>query len=479
MVVRSAEAASETYRPGRGFRRQAGTLPGIETEGEGTKPHVVAPPAIESGAEATHGRLPRFGLFAIGFLAVSVAAVAAWPLLPRRFEAPASIVLLVDQNTEPGSSARPAPGPPDDNVTQSEVDLISSPALAKVVVAENDLLNDPEFTAPSGILSAIGAAVPRLAPLLPAPRPITEAVVRARLQARLKVVRDRRSYTVVFGYWSNDPRKAAVLSTSLLHAYLAMLESRKREGVRHTTGWLDERVAILDREFLRADAAVHSFLETSGLIDVGAQASLDRQLETLSTELAQTRSRTIEAEARAAMLRSMAAAKTIDSAPDVLASPAVQKLKEARAEALAKPGVFAPEAQVIGEQIASESGRIVTGASAEAQEWRERLALLQAELQNLRAEMMKRARAKLRLEALEREAKVTKSVLEDSRLRLANQTSLVRAVTPDVEIMAQPEPALNPAFPNPVLGVIGTILAASLSGVFLACRSWLVAKALA
>ncbi|WP_158811709.1 hypothetical protein [Beijerinckia sp. L45] len=467
--------------PGHSLTRagQPGVRDASGLRGDPAYPAIVDDVAAETSTDTVQAWFQRFAPFAAGFFAVVIAAMLAWPLLPRRYEASASIVLLPDKNNDPSSSTRPLQPAPDDNAIQSDVDFIASPALAKIVIATNGLMTDPEFAAPPGFAGTLATFAPVLAPLLPPRQPPAESIVRARLQARLKVSRDRRSYTVTFGYWSADPVKAATLTTSLLSLYMAAQGDRKRDAVRRTTGWLDERVALLRSQYQSADAAVRSFLETSNLIDTGAQASLDHQLNMLSTAMAQAKAQVVETTTRAAMLQAMQAAKTIENAPDILLSPAIQKLKEARAAALAKPGIWAPEAQAIDDQLGAESARIVAGAVAESREWIERTSRLDAEVRSVRAEMTARTRAQLHLEDLQRDAKATKSVLEETLVRLNNQTSLLRAVAPDVEVIAEPEPPLTAAFPNPLLGFIGTLLAACLTGAVTMWRAPLLARVFA
>jgi uncharacterized protein involved in exopolysaccharide biosynthesis len=80
--------------------------------------------------------------------------------------------------------------------------------------------------------------------------------------------------------------------------------------------------------FQAAESTEHAFLISSGLIHRGAQDSLHRQLDVLSSEAAQAHARTTAAESRLHTLTEMQANGTLDSAPEVLASPLIEHLRE-------------------------------------------------------------------------------------------------------------------------------------------------------
>lgn len=287
---------------------------------------------------------------------------------------------------------------------------------------------------------------------------------------RLKVVRDRRSYTVTFGYWSFDPDKAAALSSSLLAAYTDLESERKRSAIVRTTGWLDERVATLRVQAQKADDAVEALMKRSGLIDTGAETSLDNQLVTLSAQYAQAKSHAIDTSTRAALLKRMQASHTLDTAPDVLASIPIQRLKETYGMAMSKIGTLMSETRSMSAQITAEENKIVSAAVVEASQARERASLLEKELAAVRSTLTARNEAKLRLDVLQRDAKANHSVLEDSLVRLNGQTALAREISPDVQVMAKPEPPLQASFPNPLLFGIAVFLAACIGGATLALR---------
>jgi uncharacterized protein involved in exopolysaccharide biosynthesis len=391
--------------------------------------------------------------FTIGFVAVAATVAIAWPFLPRRYEAATTIVLRPVEQTEAREGIQSLRHALDDSAVQSEIDRISSPALAAQVIARHNLANDPEFTR-QGWLSS---------------RPMDEADLRRRLMSHLTVAREKRSYTIRIGYSAGDPVKASAMTRTLVSAYLDDQVARKRETLSNQTYWLKQRADSLQGKYDEAQKKMLLFSDTSGLIDSGAQISLESQLSILSTELAQAKARQIEASSRFQSLSAMKVAGTLESAPEVLASPSVQRLKEAHATARSKMVVLDPELQALATEIAAESDRIVQGAVAEMGIWTNRERMLQDEIKSVREGLVERRRNAMRLDELQREAAADRTALDETLVRLKGQIGREGEIRPDAEVISQAEPPRKATFPNPLLTGIGVLLAASLAG---AAAAW-------
>ena len=86
----------------------------------------------------------------------------------------------------------------------------------------------------------------------------------------------------------------------------------------------------------------------------------------------------------------------------------------------------------------------------------------------LREEIAERQLAVLKLEALQREAAIDKDLLDGALVRLKAQEPRISSVGPGVEILARPDPALRPTFPNGLLFFFGTLIAAIAAGIAMA-----------
>ena len=348
--------------------------------------------------------------------------------------------------------------PLDESAIQSEIDQITSPALAAVVVAQHSLADDPEFN--GGWQSWFGQGATDL---------------RQTLLKRLSLSKDRRSYTVKFGFRSSDPVKAAALTDSLLKAYLADQLSRKRRTIDSLTSWLTERVNQLRAKSDASQLAIKDFLVRSSLIDTGATISLKHELSSLSAEAALARSRTAEAQARADALSSLEKAGKIDGAPEVLASPIILKFKEKMAGAKSAVSPLDLPPRAIEQQIATEAGRIVRAATTEAHTLMEREVALRQRMKTIREEMLLRHHSELRLAVLRHDAESDRKVLDSASVRLAQQTARANAVIPHVDIVSPPEVPIRPVFPNFLLALLGSVVAGCLAGAAMIWRplsSW-------
>jgi polysaccharide biosynthesis transport protein len=223
--------------------------------------------------------------FLMGFSIVFIAFAMAWPLLPRQYEATATIILHPTDPESESDSAQFMRQSLDESAMQSEINRIQSPALAAIVIAQRALAADPEFR--GGWKNSFGKST------------VSDADLRQRLLAHLSVSRDRVSYTVKLGFRSSDPVKAAALTDALLKAYLAAQLERKRKTIDNLTAWLTERVNLLRAKSDASQQTLADYLVQSGLIDGGAKISLEQELSTFSTEAALAKSRTAEAQARA------------------------------------------------------------------------------------------------------------------------------------------------------------------------------------
>ncbi|HSP26693.1 MAG TPA: polysaccharide biosynthesis protein, partial [Saliniramus sp.] len=283
------------------------------------------------------------------------------------------------------------------------------------------------------------------------------------------VERDRRSYTLAIGFRSSDPEKAEALTQTLLSTYLQSQIERKQRSAEALYAWLTDRVDLARSRLMQSEETYRAYLARTGLLDRGAQISLEAQLAALSTDLAATRSQAIEARTRSASLLAMRENNTLDGAPEILASPAIRSLRERMTGALSRTVVASPEFQAISEEIDAEVDRIVRSAASEAAALAEREELLQAEIMNIRRTLAERHEAELAAERLQIEAANDRTALEEALTRLKDVAGTVQ-FRPDAEVIMTPETPDRPASPRLLLALVGTFLAACLAGALMNWR---------
>jgi polysaccharide biosynthesis transport protein len=408
--------------------------------------------------------------FLFGFTIVFAVAIAAWPHLPRHYESRAVIVLR-PTDVEARDQAQAMRQPLDESAIQSEIDAISSTWIADTIIAVHGLADDPEF-------NRGGLPIPQLiwpeegwvpTVLVSERPPISQSALRHHLRQRMLVERDRRSYTLAIGFRSTDPVKAEALTQTLLTTYLDTQVERKQRSAESLYAWLTDRVDLARSRLMQSEEAYRAYLARTGLLDRGAQISLESQLAALSADLAATRSQAIEAQTRSASLLAMRENGTLDSAPEVLSSPAVRSLRERMTGALSRTVVASPEFQAISGEIDAEVERIVRSADAQASVLAEREELLRTEIMNIRTTLSGRHEAELAAERLQIEAANDRAALEEALTRLKDVAGTVE-FRPDAEVIMAPEVPDRPASPSLLLALIGTFLAACLAGALMNWR---------
>jgi uncharacterized protein involved in exopolysaccharide biosynthesis len=434
--------------------------------------------------DSTPEQQPRYSLarFLVGGTAVLVIATMAWPSLPRVYESTATLVLR-PTDMEGQMDAQAMRTPLDESFILSDLDAFNSVALAETVIESHKLATDDEFKVKPSITNRVmlslfgGILPPTWARETPAPTPAQmmasqttpasspkAAKLRENLWNKLVLHRNRQSYTVNVGFRSEDPQKAAALTKTLVSAYLDAQVKRKAENLDDMNKLLEDHVAEAKVRADASTAAMQSFLEQSGLIDQGAQISLEAQLGTLSTELATARARSIDARTRADSLTKMKAAGTLDSAPEVLSSPTIQRLNQSLTESMSRVAVMSTESRNIMQQAQAERDRIVASVQVEAANWAERENLLSGEIDKIRQDLVERRKAGLRLDELRRDADNDTQVLADAQTRLKQRAPALEALKPDAEVLSPPTVPDRPVFPILPLYAMGSLGMACIAG---------------
>lgn len=404
--------------------------------------------------------------FLVGFGAVVVTVLIAWPLLPRRYVASSAVILHASEQDDAQTGLKQ--GVLDDGAIQSEMDRLSSPLIVGMAMARLNLAADPAFNSPN-FLS-------RLVPGWRQPS-VDEAKLRDALRERISVIRERRSYTLKLTIWDRDADRAAALANSLVDGYIQDQISRKKEAIEALTRRLEQRAALLRASHQAAQEAVRAFMSETGISDRLDGSELQGQLTTLSNELAQARARAIEAKVRFEALARMQQFGVLLNAPEVVASPSVQRARDMYAAARSKPANLAAETMGLKAQVDEEALRVVHAADQEAASWRAREDMLRNEVASVRADMVRRRLDELRLDELKREAASDETALADALAKLKAQLGRTQAIQSDADLVARADPPRKAAFPNLTLAALGTLVLAGVAGCCAAARPGFIKRA--
>lgn len=422
-------------------------------------------------------RWPRILLVAL--VVTGLAFAFAWLATPK-YRAETRILIETRESifTRPdvnGDSDKPIL---DEEGVTSQVQVISSTDILKQVARKLKLADRPEFdpAANMGLLDRVLV----LAGLENDPRdiPADERVLKA-MRDHLNVYLVEKSRVIVVSFSSRDPQLAADVPNAIADAYIAVQRDAKLESNNDATGWLRPEIADLTKRVKDAEAKVADFRAKSGLL-VGQNNSVlaNQQLSDMATELSRVRAERATAEAKALSVKAaLEDGRSLDSFPDVLSSDLMQRLRERRVQLKAgiadlsttlgpeHPRLKALNSQLadLDRQIKSEAGKILQGLKTQAETAKMREAQLVADLNRTKAESARAAEQEVELNALQREAKAQRDLLESymTRYREAASRKDRNYLPVDARVFSRATVPAEPYFPKKV-PIVGAAFVASL-----------------
>ncbi|WP_312793847.1 exopolysaccharide transport family protein [Tianweitania sp.] len=361
----------------------------------------------------------------------------------------------------------------------SQVQVISSTDILKKVATDLNLGSRKEFdpsidmSLPKRMLVSTG--------LMRDPKdvPADERVL-STFREKLKVYNVERSRVIVIEFSSEDPALAAAIPNKIAEAYLGVQQVAKQQSNTDATQWLQPEIANLSDRVKEAEGKVAAYRSQSDLL-IGQNNSVlaTQQLSELSSELSRVRANRSAAEANAESLRStIRAGASLDSAPEVLSSPLIQRLREREVELKAQiadlsvtllgnhPRLRALNSQLndLEGQIRSEARKVLSGLETEAKTAAAREASLQRDLDALKQVSARADDQGVELRSLEREAAAQRELLESylSRYREAMSRGEGNYLPADARIFSRAVAPVEPYFPKILPITIAAFLASLL-----------------
>ena len=381
----------------------------------------------------------RRKVFLLVFAAIIVTAVTVALVLPKRYDATATVLLDArdEQTTTPGRvSPRERAG-----WVYTQVDLIQSGKVANRVVRDLKLAQQPgvreQFESETGGVGTI------------------EDWLGAQLLEKVKVDTGA-SNVLTIKYSSSDPQKASALANGFAKAYLDTALELRTEPSREAADWFEEQLKGLRTQMTGAQAKLSGFQKEKGI--VGADERMDveyARLTEISTQLNAQKNITYDAQTRynqaSELLKGGAAAEL----PEVLTNTYIITVKAALQAA---EGRLEEQAQVMGqnhpvyqrtaaevqglkERLNLETKKVVAGLGNTAEQSRKREADLKAAFDAQQERIMKTKDARVELAVLSRDVDNAQRAYDaalgryttikmESRIRQTNLAMLTPAVEP-------------------------------------------------
>lgn len=431
----------------------------------------------------------RATIIAVTGLGVGLTALLLL-LLPPRYTATALLMVAAPPARVVAMDAVLAGSPADAQTVFTEAEVLRAPALLDAVAAAQGVHDDPEYNhalRPPGLLRKAMLALPqgwdRLLLGRPLPRDPGSPEARA---ATLDAFRDavtvrpiHRSRVIAVEVESERPARAAALANALADAYLTAQLDAKFEATQRANAWLDDRLSALRDAVRIAEKAVGDYRAAHGLTEAAGTPLTSLQLTEVNSQLILARSRRSEAEARLAAMR---AARDPATAPEALASPLVQKLKEQEAAVLRKQSELATrygekhprmidvraELDDLRAKIATEVAALAKGLENEVRAARAREDSLARSLAELQGRDAVEDEAAITLRELEREAEATRLMYEAFLARFKETSEQQSLQEPDARVVSAAVAPIEPSFPRRLPVLLSAAVAAMAAGVALA-----------
>jgi uncharacterized protein involved in exopolysaccharide biosynthesis/Mrp family chromosome partitioning ATPase len=392
----------------------------------------------------------------------------------------------------------------DQPAVRSEVDLLRSPEIARHVILEHNLMETLDYAARLDSVPAadrfaelrlviqgaaagvrhrlFGADAEEDVPPATAEAPelrerrLQRAV--ALFERNLSVVHDPKSFTIRVMYRSSSPRLAAAVPNAVLDRYYELGVQNRREVVERNREWIDGRLVEVRAAVQSAERALEEHRARHSLANNRERDPLQEELLVLHTRLAEARVDSVRAAAAVEQLeRTGRDAPGRATLPEVLASDVVGQLRTQEAmqqmrlsEMQATLGRNHPQtAQAratvadIQARIAAEIGRIGSGLQVQLAAAQGRETAIRASIRELRQRIDQANAADVMLRALEQDAGVARTVL-DNFVRRYNESLGQPLAAPDSRVIAQATPPAVPASPRyGLLLMLGTTVSGGLA----------------
>ena len=390
--------------------------------------------------------------------------------------------LLIDARIRPavGDVANPAASSPDAVLVESQVKLISSDSVLRRVVEAEGLASDPEF-APTGvglrtrILMAFGFGGQSAS--------TDDRIARATLALASHVVvnRSERTYIADIEVTSVDPLKAARLADAVARAYLVDQQGARKDAAERDSDWVRQQIGEMQATLQEAELKAEAYRRKHGLIGTNGKLLNEQDLADASSNLTQARSKATEVKARLDQIRRITAAgQNIDTLPDALKSPLIDRLRGQYADISRQQATLRqtlgdrhPALLESGQQlrdirrlIVEELTRLQAGIGNEYQTAQDNVAALDKHVQDLKQAAGVSNEERVKLDELQRDVDARRAVYD--RFLRARDTVREQAVDAPIGRVIAPARIPTAASSPKAFAVLALGLAGGL-GLGVAC----------
>ena len=230
-----------------------------------------------------------------------------------------------------------ADAPVDSAQIESQIQLVTSKAIATSVINQLKLADNPEFKSPGRSWLSVVRERLGLGHASPAREvdPMDELV--DDFGRRLSATRLGYSTVIEISFSASTAERAAEIANAVANTYIADQLGAKLEANRTATAWLQERLNELGQQAQAAERSVNRFKADHNIVAAGGKLMDEEQVTNLNNRLVAARAQTSEILARLNRLEAVLASNSPDAASigsldasgsDVLNNPIMNNLRQ-------------------------------------------------------------------------------------------------------------------------------------------------------
>jgi polysaccharide biosynthesis transport protein len=259
-----------------------------------------------------------------------------------RYTAAISILIDSQRDQERNSSVSIADQTYDTGAIDSQVEVLTSDNVAALVVKSLSLDTDPEFMARGFLSTAISSIVHfiDITRFFTSEQPNPEAIANARRRAAMSIVqasttvkRVNRTYVLTLSVRTTSADLSARIANAYADAYFTDQMDSRFQVTRRASGWLQERIAELKENSIKADLAVQKYKADHNIVTTvqtssGPNYLPEQQISELTSQLSTAHSETLKAQARVDQIQRILQSGRMDgSVADTLGDPVINDLR--------------------------------------------------------------------------------------------------------------------------------------------------------
>lgn len=272
----------------------------------------------------------QYPIFLVTML-ITLALGAAYLVVVRSTYTAQATIIIDTRKLQPYTSQNSlfTEVPVDSPAVDSQLELIKSDNIARSVIRDLHLAQEPEFSRYGG--GFVGNLLYYFYQLFEPGDESQDEIERRALREfsnNLSAKRVGVTYVIEIAYRSALPGRAAQVANAVAEAYINDQLDAKYQSARRAGDWLSSRIQELKQQAISADRSIVDFKSKNNIVDAGGRSISEQQVAEINSQLLAARTVTADARARLDRIEQVMKSDVRDATvTDTLRSDVVSKLR--------------------------------------------------------------------------------------------------------------------------------------------------------